>query len=350
MHAAGQRLGDYLIIAAAGAGGMGEVYRAQHLVTGRSEALKVLRAGISQQARDRFQREIILQAKLDHPHIAAVRHAFEHEGAPVLVLEWVDGEPLSRRLARGRLPFPAATALAIQIADALAYAHEQGVVHRDVTPANILLTRQGQVKLTDFGLARAGEDGRVTSSGVMVGTAAYTAPEQVRGGVPDPRSDVYSFGAVLYEMFTGHRVFAGDNAFELMTAHCRATPRSPRDYDSGIPEELERAILGALAKPPESRPGLAEIRAALAAVPEARPASRRRRVWPAGVAAAVLLALTGWAAIPGVEELELPRWPAPPPPDFALRVPAAEAWEVRVQPQPRPGFWKRMGRRLTFRR
>lgn len=203
MYAAGQRLGDYLITAAAGAGGMGEVYRAQHLVTGRAEALKVLKAGISQQGRERFQREIVLQAKLDHPHIAAVRHAFEHEGAPVLVLEWVDGEALSRRLARGRLPFPEAAAVALQIADALAYAHEQGVVHRDVTPANILLTRQGQVKLTDFGLARAGGDGRVTSSGVMVGTAAYTAPEQVRGGEPDPRSDVYSFGAVLYEMFTG---------------------------------------------------------------------------------------------------------------------------------------------------
>lgn len=135
-----------------------------------------------------------------------------------------------------------------------------------------------------------------------------------------------------------------------MTAHCRATPRPPREHDPGIPQALERAILGALAKQPEARPALAELRAALAAVLEPRPLPRRRRVWPAGIVAGVLLALTSWAAIPGVEELDLPRWPAPPPPDFALRVARPEVRAVQAQHQPRPGFWKRMGRRLTFRR
>lgn len=351
MLAAGSRLGEYLVTGFAGAGGMGEVYQAQHAVTGRTEALKILRAGITGAGRERFQREIMLQARLEHPHVAAVRHAFAHEGSPVLVMEWVDGEPLSRRLARGRLARAEAATLALQIAEALAYAHEQGVVHRDVTPANILITRSGQVKLTDFGLARAGEDGRVTQSGIMVGTAGYTAPEQVRGGAPDPRSDVYSFGAVLYEMFTGQRVFAGESAFELMTAHCREKPRPPRELDAGIPREVEDAILGALAKLPAERPSLGEIRAALAAPPEA-PAVRQgtgRVKRRAALAAASALALAGWAAIPGEEELPLPRWPAPPPPEAALR-PAPPAASASPPPARRPGFWKRLGRKLTFRR
>jgi len=230
---AGAKLGLYEVIAPLGAGGMGEVYRAKDSRLDRDVAIKVLPESM---ARDkervmRFEREAKLLATLNHPHIAAI-HGFEEcNGKKFLVLEYVEGESLSDRLKTGPLPVEEALEVGKQIAEALEAAHEKGVVHRDLKPGNVMVRPDGTVKVLDFGLARAMADdasGKVpiadsptitaqyTRPGVVLGTAAYMSPEQARGRALDRRTDIWSFGCVLFECLTGVGPFAGDTTTDVI--------------------------------------------------------------------------------------------------------------------------------------
>ena len=215
----GDTVGPYRVTALAGRGGMGQVFRVEHTVTGQSEAMKVLLAEPCGEAEaQRFLREIQLQAGLSHPNIAAVHNAFWLDGRLVMVMEWVEGEALETVLARERLPLPLVLSYAAQALAALAGAHSRVVLHRDVKPSNILLTADGTLKLTDFGLARDLRDRRLSQSGALLGSCHYMSPEQIRGLKHlDERSDLYSLGVVLYEMATGSKPFESDSAFELLT-------------------------------------------------------------------------------------------------------------------------------------
>jgi serine/threonine protein kinase len=231
--ASGVRIGVYRVEALVGAGGMGEVYLARDTRLERHVALKVLPEVFASDPDRlaRFEREARVLASLKHPNIAAI-HGFEEGGGiRALVLEFVDGETLADRIARGPVPLPEALGIAGQIADALAAAHESGIVHRDLKPANIKVTSSGSVKVLDFGLAKAFEPESVTSDlsmsptfttpaatriGVILGTAAYMSPEQARGKAVDRRSDVWAFGCVLYEMLTGRHAFDGDEVTDVI--------------------------------------------------------------------------------------------------------------------------------------
>ena len=239
---AGQKLSHYEIVEPIGKGGMGEVYRAKDSKLGRDVAIKVLPDEFAQDEERlrRFQREAKVLASLNHPNIAAI-YGLEQSGEThYLVLELVPGETLAERIARGPIPVEEALGIAIKIAEALEDAHEQGIVHRDLKPANIKLTEDGKVKVLDFGLAKAfvenETDGDASTSmsptltrdatriGVILGTAAYMSPEQTKGKRVDRRTDVFAFGAVLYEMLTGQRAFVGE---DVATTLARVIEREP---------------------------------------------------------------------------------------------------------------------------
>ena len=262
--ASGTRVGSYEIVSPVGAGGMGEVYRARDSKLKRDVAIKVLPADFAanRERLARFEREAHVLASLNHPHIASIYGLEDASGVPALVMELVDGETLAELIARGPIPVDEAIKLARQIADALEYAHEHGVVHRDLKPANIIVSREGTVKVLDFGLAKAitGEGGESSSSdathsptltspatraGIILGTAAYMAPEQARGKNVDRRADVWAFGVVLYEMLTGGRLFEGETVSDTIAAILTQSPafeRLPVSTPSSVRRLLERCL------------------------------------------------------------------------------------------------------------
>jgi serine/threonine protein kinase len=252
----GQTVGDYSILEELGGGGFGRVYKVEHTLTRRLEAMKVLAVGEANSANqsERFLREIRLQASLNHPHIAAVLNAFWTDDHVVLICELLEGEPLKNLLERGHLPVTRTLDIMSQVLSALSYAQARGVIHRDVSPGNIFVTANGgTVKLIDFGLAKAAADLHVTQDG-PVGSLHYMSPEQVRGlQTLDSRTDIYSCGAVLYEMATGQKLFDGDSGFAIMQAHVEQPPRAPKSVHPAIPPLLEEVILRAVAKNPEDR-------------------------------------------------------------------------------------------------
>ncbi len=255
--APGTKLGPYEILSAAGAGGMGEVYRARDSRLDRVVAIKVLPEGFAADASRlrRFQQESQSVAALNHSNIVAVYDVGLYEGSPYLVMEFLEGKTLRERLNEGALPVGKAVELAQQIARGLAAAHERGIIHRDLKPENIFLTRDGMAKLLDFGLAKpvaaaAAADvtaGSATSPGVVMGTAGYMSPEQVRGEAVDHRADIFSFGTVLYEMLGGKRAFVGDTSVEVMTAILKS---EPPEFDPAvkISPGLDRIIRHCLEK------------------------------------------------------------------------------------------------------
>jgi serine/threonine protein kinase len=228
--AAGTRIGPYEIVSSIGAGAMGEVYRARDSRLHRDVALKVLPEIFASDADRiaRFDREARALAALNHPHIASIHGIEETESVRALALEFVDGETLADRIARRAILPEEVLPIARQIADALEAAHEQGIIHRDLKPANIKITPAGQVKVLDFGLAKAldstsehsANQPTITSAstrlGSILGTPAYMAPEQAKGRLVDKRADIWAFGCVLFEMLTGHRAFGGDTATEVL--------------------------------------------------------------------------------------------------------------------------------------
>jgi eukaryotic-like serine/threonine-protein kinase len=279
MLESGTRLGPYEIINPIGAGGMGEVYRARDTRLDRLVAVKVLPAGASAQALERFTRETKAIAALNHPGICAV---YDVGTTPVsyLVMELLDGETLHQRLARGAMDLHALVDIGTVVADALATAHARGIVHRDLKPANIVLTRRGP-KILDFGLARVTETASaaeldvsseptitasapLTDAGAAIGTLAYMSPEQLRGEPLDPRTDLFSLGLVLYEMATGRRAFHGGTSAVTSAAILHDQPAAPRELRPELPERLQQAILTLLEKDREVRTQTAaEVRAEL---------------------------------------------------------------------------------------
>jgi Tol biopolymer transport system component len=258
----GSRLGPYEIVAQIGAGGMGEVYRARDTRLGRDVAIKVLPAEFASDSDrlHRFEQEARTVAALNHPNILALFDIGTHEGVPYLVTELLEGESLRQRLAGFPLPPRKAMELAVQVATGLAAAHEKGVVHRDIKPENLFVTRDGHVKILDFGIAKLGAPRtreklskittlvEVTERGAILGTAGYMSPEQVRGQPADPRSDLFALGVVLYEMVTGRQAFARDTASETMTAILKEEPPEPSTIEAAVPPALSRTIAHCLEK------------------------------------------------------------------------------------------------------
>jgi Tol biopolymer transport system component len=269
---AGSRLGPYEILSPLGAGGMGEVYRARDPRLGRDVAIKVLPPSFSADADRlrRFEQEARAAGILNHPNITAVYDIGTHEGTAYVVSELLEGETLDTRLGEGPLSPRKAIAYALQIARGLAAAHEKGIVHRDLKPENLFVTRDGRVKILDFGLARfvserpldaaaehpmatLNQTAIATEPGIILGTLGYMSPEQVRGRPADPRSDIFSFGAVLYEMLAGKRAFPGTSAADTISAILREDPPEISRSHRQIPAALERIIRHCLEKQPEER-------------------------------------------------------------------------------------------------
>ena len=256
----GRRLGGrYRMEALLATGGMGEVWAARDLLLDRAVAVKVLGGALAGDGRaaERLRREARAAARLDHPNIARVLDLGEHDGRPYLIMELLDGESLATRIDRaGPLPTTEASRIVAAVADALEAAHQAGVVHRDVKPGNVFLTAAGEVKVLDFGIASAAGDAALTT-GDLLGTAAYLAPERVLGHRATPAADIYALGVVLYELLAGHRPFAGDSEVELAMAHVNADPPPLNEAAPSTPPSLVAACHHALAKDPSSRPSSA---------------------------------------------------------------------------------------------
>ena len=268
--ATGTRLGAYEIVALLGAGGMGEVYRARDMRLGREVAIKVIPAALTAETDrvQRFEQEARAAAALNHPNILAVHDVGSHAGSPFIVSELLEGETLRERLANGPLPVRKAIDIGIQIAQALAAAHEKGIVHRDLKPENIFINKDSRAKILDFGLAKltqtdspliAGTNvptspaGNLTQAGVMLGTIGYMAPEQVRGQSVDLRADIFAFGAIAYEMLSGVRPFAGPTSIDTISAILKEDPPDLPIAERHIPPALARVIDRCLEKNPAAR-------------------------------------------------------------------------------------------------
>src|SRR6267143_3593850 len=264
----GTRLGPYEIVAPLGAGGMGEVYRARDTRLDRTVAVKILPSHLSSDPtlRQRFEQEAKAISSLNHPHICALYDVGHQDGTEFLIMEYLEGETLAKLLEKGPVPLAQVLKYGVEIADALDKAHRQGIVHRDLKPGNIMITKSG-AKLLDFGLAKAAvplasgatltaaitRATPVTQQGTIVGTFQYMSPEQIEGKDLDGRSDIFSLGAVLYEMVTGQRAFQGKSQLSVASAILEKEPTPISNIKPITPPALDHAIRRCLAKEPERR-------------------------------------------------------------------------------------------------
>jgi len=264
----GQQLGHYQILSRLGAGGMGEVYLAQDTRLGRKVALKILPTRFTQDAERlrRFEQEARAASALNHPNILTIHEIGQVDATHYIVTEFIDGQPLRQRMNSARLTLSEALDVAVQVASALAAAHEAGIVHRDIKPENIMLRRDGYVKVLDFGLAKLSEApleiinmhapiaAKVTTGfGAVMGTAPYMSPEQARGQNVDARSDIFSLGIVLYEMITGRAPFEGESSSDVIAALLTREPLPLTESLAEVPRELEQVVAKTLCKDREKR-------------------------------------------------------------------------------------------------
>jgi serine/threonine protein kinase len=355
----GTKLGSVELLAVIGRGGMGEVYRARDTKLKRDVAIKALPDEFSHDADrlSRFQREAEVLASLNHPNIAAIYDLQEAEGARFLVLELVEGETLAERIKRGPVPIDEALQVAKQIAEALEAAHEKGIIHRDLKPANIKWTPEGKIKVLDFGLAKVREVAEPATSlsnsptllsqsmpGVIMGTAAYMSPEQAKGFAADPRTDVFSFGCILYEMLTGKPTFSGDTTSEILASVLKSEP-DLNLLPANLNPRLRAVLQRALEKNPKQRfHAIADVRfeieqalkdplgvTASASTPSGQP----RPGWIATVAVALVLIIA--LAIPAMRYL---RETSPPETRVEINTPGT--------PQPLHFAISTDGRQLVF--
>jgi len=298
----GQTFGDYSITALLGAGAIGQVYKVEHSITKRTELMKVLAADLATEIQlKRFEREMRVLARLSHPNIAALHNAVHTEKQLILLMEFIDGPTLESMLSAGRLPIDQGIGYIRQILLALRYAHQQGVVHRDVTPANMIITVSGEVKLTDFGLSKSFGDPLLTNCGEILGSLPYLAPERVKGATqPDQRSDLYSVGAILYEHLTGHKPFGANRRLAPILTDTEDEPLPPSQRDTGLSPLWDEIINRALARNPEHRYRSAQefldAIAKLDQAPIAELLPPRRRTLGLGIALAAGLSLALFAS------------------------------------------------------
>jgi serine/threonine protein kinase len=269
-----EQIGPYTILEFLRAGGMGEVYKAHDTRLDRDVAIKFLPTVLAEDAAalDRFRREARAASALNHPRICTVHDIGDYHGRPFFVMELLEGQSLNERISGKPVPVPELVDLAVQTCDALQVAHAKGIVHRDIKPANLFLTTSGQIKILDFGLAKLVEESHSgaatvtmteaeiiagsttrTRVGRLVGTPAYLSPEQARGEEVDARTDIFSFGLVLYEMATGRPTFRGQTSGELINAILHETPAKPSTLNPAVPSSLERIIIKALGKARNAR-------------------------------------------------------------------------------------------------
>jgi serine/threonine protein kinase len=317
----GRKIAHYEIVEKIGEGGMGVVYKARDTHLGRFVAVKVLAGAMSAhpERKRRFVQEARLASSLNHPNIVTIYDILEEAGCDSIVMEYVSGRTLDDLIRKGATRFPEALKYAVQIADALAAAHGSGIVHRDLKPTNVIVTEGGLVKVLDFGLAKLieteahSEDSTTpgvapTEEGTILGTVPYMSPEQVEGRSVDTRSDIFSFGSLLYEMVTGQRAFHGETRLALLAAILRSEPRPVHELARDVPPEVERVISHCLRKDPAKRfQHMADLKSLiedikedsdsgrLQAVRGLPPPAKRRWLW-AALAAAVVLASAGVAA------------------------------------------------------
>src|SRR5262245_44473010 len=347
---AGTRIGAYEVIDSLGAGGMGEVYRARDSRLDRDVAIKILPETFAHDPERlaRFEREAKTLAALNHPHVASIYGVEEFAGTRALILELVDGPTLADRIAQGPIPIDEALPIAHQVIDALEAAHEAGSSHRDLTPANIKLRVDGTVKVLDFGLAKLASDPNATSVlgvlslsptitspaatgvGILLGTAAYMAPEQARGRAVDKRADIWAFGCVLFEMLTGRRPFEGEDVTETVGAVIHKEPAwnaLPPDLPAHARLTLERCV----EKNPKQRfRDIGDVRLALNGAfnpPAAAPTpvlTRKRVTWRGALPFAAAAIVAGVVAGLGVWVVARRTGPPPAPSRFALTLPPSD--------------------------
>jgi eukaryotic-like serine/threonine-protein kinase len=251
----GQRVGDYEVVSMLGVGGMGRVYQVRNSISNRIEAMKVVLSDLvaDPDLAERFTSEIRTLASFDHPNIAQLHTAFQVDNQLVMMMEFVEGFTLEQRAKQAPIPQSDTINYMQQVLSALSYAHGRGVVHRDIKPANIMVTSQGVVKLMDFGIAKSNLEKDLTLPGTTMGSMYYMSPEQARGGTVDARSDIYSVGIVMYELFAGRRPFEADSVYGILNQQCNVAPQPPVEVNRQLPKALSDLILSCLAKDPANR-------------------------------------------------------------------------------------------------
>jgi serine/threonine-protein kinase len=251
----GDRIGDYEVTGTLGTGGMGQIYQVRHTISHRIEAMKVLLPGRpdAEEIAERFLREIRLLASLNHPNIAAFHTAFRHEGELVMIMEFVEGLTIRPHFNGNAIVADTGIGYIKQVLSGLAYAHDRGIIHRDIKPTNIMLSGRNQIKLLDFGLALPAVGPEFTRSGTRLGSLHYMSPEQVLGKKLDARSDIYSTGVTLYQLITGKVPFNGGGEYAIATSHLKSEPVNPQTINPNISSQLSKIVLKSLAKSPSDR-------------------------------------------------------------------------------------------------